>query len=38
MGLPPNDQYCYIIDFGLARRYSLANGDVRPVSTHFMKK
>lgn len=32
MGLPPKHNTCFIIDFGLARRYALPNGDVRPVS------
>lgn len=31
MGLPPSHNICYIIDFGLARRFALPNGDVRPV-------
>jgi len=30
MGLPPNQNRCYIIDFGLARRYSMPNGEIRP--------
>ena len=24
---------CYMLDFGLARQYTKANGEVRPVST-----
>ena len=32
MGLAPTKrQSCFMIDFGLARRYLLPNGDVRPV-------
>ena len=31
MGLPPNHNRCFIIDFGLARRYSMPNGEIRPV-------
>jgi len=31
MGLAPSKRHsCYLIDFGLARRYVLPNGDVRP--------
>ena len=31
MGLKPErKQTCFLIDFGLARRYMLPNGDIRP--------
>lgn len=33
MGLAPAKRHnCYLIDFGLARRYILPQGEVRPVS------
>ena len=36
MGLAPSKrQNCFMIDFGLARRYVLPNGEIRAVTLFF---